>query len=125
MSHMRFTKDHEWVRVEGSVATFGITDHAQDQLGDIVFVELPSVGTALAQGDEAAVVESVKAASEVYAPVSGEVTEINGELEGNPGLVNKEAQGGGWFAKIALSAPEEFEGLMSEAEYQAFLAESV
>jgi glycine cleavage system H protein len=122
---MRFTKDHEWVRVEGSVATFGITDHAQDQLGDIVFVELPSVGTALAQGDEAAVVESVKAASEVYAPVSGEVTEINGELEGNPGLVNKEAQGGGWFAKIALSAPEEFEGLMSEAEYQAFLAESV
>jgi glycine cleavage system H protein len=125
MSHIRFTKDHEWVRVEGSVATFGITDHAQDQLGDIVFVELPSVGTALAQGDEAAVVESVKAASEVYAPVSGEVTEINGELEGNPGLVNKEAQGGGWFAKIALSAPEEFEGLMSEAEYQAFLAESV
>jgi glycine cleavage system H protein len=125
MSHMRFTKDHEWVRVEGSVATFGITDHAQDQLGDIVFVELPSVGTALAQGDEAAVVESVKAASEVYAPVSGEVTEINGELEGNPGLVNKEAQGGGWFAKIALTAPEEFEGLMSEAEYQAFLAESV
>ena len=125
MNHMRFTKDHEWVRVEGSVATFGITDHAQDQLGDIVFVELPSVGTALAQGDEAAVVESVKAASEVYAPVSGEVTEINGELEGNPGLVNKEAQGGGWFAKIALSAPEEFEGLMSEAEYQAFLAESV
>jgi glycine cleavage system H protein len=125
MSHIRFTKDHEWVRVEGSVATFGITDHAQDQLGDIVFVELPSVGTALAQGDEAAVVESVKAASEVYAPVSGEVTEVNGELEGNPGLVNKEAQGGGWFAKIALSAPEEFEGLMSEAEYQAFLAESV
>ncbi len=125
MSQMRFTKDHEWVRVEGSVATFGITDHAQDQLGDIVFVELPSVGTVLAQGDEAAVVESVKAASEVYAPVSGEVTEINGELEGNPGLVNKEAQGGGWFAKIALSAPEEFEGLMSEAEYQAFLAESV
>ncbi|HEX3216625.1 MAG TPA: glycine cleavage system protein GcvH [Aestuariivirgaceae bacterium] len=125
MSHMRFTKDHEWVRVEGSVATFGITDHAQDQLGDIVFVELPSVGTVLAQGDEAAVVESVKAASEVYAPVSGEVTEINGELEGNPGLVNKEAQGGGWFAKIALTAPEEFEGLMSEAEYQAFLAESV
>jgi glycine cleavage system H protein len=125
MSHMRFTKDHEWVRVEGSVATFGITDHAQDQLGDIVFVELPSVGTVLAQGDEAAVVESVKAASEVYAPVSGEVTEVNGELEGNPGLVNKEAQGGGWFAKIALSAPEEFEGLMSEAEYQAFLAESV
>jgi glycine cleavage system H protein len=125
MSQMRFTKDHEWVRVEGSVATFGITDHAQDQLGDIVFVELPSVGTALAQGDEAAVVESVKAASEVYAPVSGEVTEINGELEGNPGLVNKEAQGGGWFAKIALTAPEEFEGLMSEAEYQAFLAESV
>jgi glycine cleavage system H protein len=125
MSHIRFTKDHEWVRVEGSVATFGITDHAQDQLGDIVFVELPSVGTALAQGDEAAVVESVKAASEVYAPVSGEVTEVNGELAGNPGLVNKEAQGGGWFAKIALSAPEEFEGLMSEAEYQAFLAESV
>ena len=125
MSDIRFTKDHEWVRVEGSVATFGITDHAQDQLGDIVFVELPSVGTALAQGDEAAVVESVKAASEVYAPVSGEVTEVNGELEGNPGLVNKEAQGGGWFAKIALSAPEEFEGLMSEAEYQAFLAESV
>ena len=125
MSQIRFTKDHEWVRIDGPIATFGITDHAQDQLGDIVFVELPSVGTALAQGDEAAVVESVKAASEVYAPVSGEVTEINGELEGNPGLVNKEAQGGGWFARIAMSEPKEFEGLMSEAEYQAFLAESV
>ena len=125
MSDLKFTKDHEWVRVEGNIATFGITEHAQDQLGDIVFVELPSVGAAFAQGDEAAVVESVKAASEVYAPVSGEVTEINGELEGNPGLVNKEAQGGGWFVKLAMSEPAELKGLMSEAEYQAFLAGSV
>ena len=125
MSDIRFTKDHEWVRREGNIATFGITDHAQDQLGDIVFVELPAVGAALAQGDEAAVVESVKAASEVYAPVSGAVAAINGELEGNPGLVNKEAQGGGWFVKIAMSEPAEFEGLMGEADYQAFLAESV
>jgi glycine cleavage system H protein len=125
MSDIRFTKDHEWVRLDGNIATFGITDHAQDQLGDIVFVELPAVGTTLAQGDEAAVVESVKAASEVYAPVSGAVTAINGELEGNPGLVNKEAQGGGWFAKIAMSKPKEFGGLMSEAEYRALLAESV
>ena len=125
MSDIRFTKDHEWVRLDGNIATFGITDHAQDQLGDIVFVELPAVGAALAQGDEAAVVESVKAASEVYAPVSGAVTAINGELEGNPGLVNKEAQGGGWFAKIAMSEPKEFGGLMSEAEYRALLAESV
>ena len=121
MSDLKFTKDHEWVRVEGNIATFGITEHAQDQLGDIVFVELPAVGAAFAQGDEAAVVESVKAASEVYAPVSGEVTEINGELEG---LVNKEAQRGGWFAKIAMSEPAELKGLMSETEYQAFLAES-
>jgi glycine cleavage system H protein len=125
MSDLKFTKDHEWVRVEGKIATFGITEHAQDQLGDIVFVELPAVGTAFAQGDEAAVVESVKAASEVYAPLSGAVTEVNGELEGNPGLVNKEAQGGGWFAKLEMSEPSELAGLMSEAEYQAFLAECV
>jgi glycine cleavage system H protein len=125
MSDLKFTKDHEWVRAEGNVATFGITEHAQDQLGDIVFVELPAVGAAFAQGDEAAVVESVKAASEVYAPLSGTVTEVNGELEGNPGLVNKEAQGGGWFAKLEMSEPSELAGLMSEAEYQAFLAESV
>ena len=125
MSDLKFTKDHEWVRVEGTVATFGRTEHAQDQLGDIVIVELPAVGAAFAQGDEAAVVESVQAASEVYAPLSGAVTEVNGELEGNPGLVNKEAQGGGWFAKLEMSEPSELAGLMSEAEYQAFLAESV
>jgi glycine cleavage system H protein len=122
MSETRFTKDHEWVRLEGDIAIFGITDHAQEQLGDIVFVELPSIGADFAQGDEAAVVESVKAASEVYAPVSGAVTEINGELEGNPGLVNNEAQKGGWFAKIKMSDRAEFKGLMSEAEYEAFLA---
>ena len=121
----RYSEEHEWVLLNDGVATIGITDFAQEELGDIVFVELPAVGAALAQGDEAAVVESVKAASEVYAPVSGQVTAINGELEGNPGLVNKEAQGGGWFAKIAMSEPKEFGGLMSEAEYQAFLAESV
>ena len=125
MASIHYTKDHEWVRLDGDTAIVGISHYAQEQLGDIVYVELPPVGKKVGKGEEAAVVESVKAASEVYAPVSGEVTEINGELEGNPGLVNKEAQGGGWFAKIALSAPEEFEGLMSEAEYQAFLAESV
>ena len=125
MSDIRFTKDHEWVRLDGDIATFGITDHAQDQLGDVVFVELPAVGTTVAKGDEAAVVESVKAASEVYAPVTGAVIAINGELEGDPGLVNREAQGGGWFTKIAMSEPKEFGGLMSEAEYRALLAESV
>ncbi|MCD6070875.1 MAG: glycine cleavage system protein, partial [Microvirga sp.] len=99
----RYTKDHEYIRVEGDAGIVGISDYAQGQLGDVVFVELPSVGKTLAKGDEAAVVESVKAASEVYAPVSGEVIEVNSELEASPGTVNEDAAGRGWFMKIRLT----------------------
>lgn len=117
----RYTKDHEYVRVEGDTATVGITDYAQEQLGDVVFVELPELGKAVAKGTEAAVVESVKAASEVYAPVSGEVVAVNGELEATPGTVNEDPAGRGWFVKLKLKDPAELDGLMSESEYQAFL----
>ena len=103
---MRYTKDHEYVRVEGDIGTIGITDYAQSQLGDVVFVELPAVGKAVAKGGEAAVVESVKAASEVYAPVSGEVVDVNGELEGAPADVNEDPAGKGWFFKIKPGRPE-------------------
>ncbi|MEZ5839291.1 MAG: glycine cleavage system protein GcvH, partial [Hyphomicrobiales bacterium] len=109
MSMIRFTEDHEWVRVEGDTATIGITDYAQSQLGDIVFVELPAVGRSLAKGDEAGVVESVKAASEVYAPVSGEVVAVNATLETAPETVNSAAEGDGWFAKVKLSDTGELE----------------
>lgn len=121
MAELRFTKEHEWVRVDGDVATCGITDYAQSQLGDVVFVELPAVGKKVSQGGEAAVVESVKAASEVYAPVSGEVVEVNGGLPDNPGLVNTGAMGDGWFMKIRLSNKGELAKLMDEAAYKAFL----
>lgn len=117
-----FTKDHEWVRVEGDSGTVGITDYAQSQLGDVVFVELPAVGKAVAQGDEAAVVESVKAASEVYAPVSGTVTAVNEALEGEPALVNTAAETDGWFLALKLADPAELEGLMDAAAYQAYVA---
>jgi glycine cleavage system H protein len=117
----RYTKDHEYIRVEGDAGIVGISEYAQAQLGDVVYVELPSVGKTLAKGDEAAVVESVKAASEVYAPVSGEVVEVNSDLEGAPGAVNEDAAGRGWFLKIRLTDPGELEGLMTEEQYQEFV----
>lgn len=123
MSATRFTKDHEWVRQEGDVAVVGITDFAQEQLGDVVYVELPEIGRRLAQGSEAAVVESAKAASEIYAPVSGEVVAVNDELLGDPAKVNADAQGDGWFIKIRLGDPKEMDTLMDEAAYDAFVAE--
>ncbi|NJM51509.1 MAG: glycine cleavage system protein GcvH [Sphingomonadales bacterium] len=116
-----FTEEHEWIDVDGDVATVGITDYAQEQLGDIVFAEVPASGTQLKKGGDAAVVESVKAASDVYAPVSGEVLEGNDALEGDPALVNSDPEGEGWFFKLTLSDPSELEGLMNAAAYKAFV----
>jgi glycine cleavage system H protein len=116
-----FTKDHEWLDVSGDIATIGITNHAQDQLGDVVFVELPEPGREVAKGGDAAVVESVKAASDVYAPVSGKVTENNSALEDNPSLVNADAEGEAWFFKLELNDKSELEDLMDAAAYAAFL----
>lgn len=116
-----FTEEHEWILVEGDVATVGITDHAQEQLGDVVFVEVPDEGKTFDKGDEAAVVESVKAASDVYSPVSGEVTEGNEALAEDPSLVNSDPEGDGWFFKLTLSDTSELEELMSVSEYKAFL----
>jgi len=116
-----FTKDHEWISVEGDSATVGITDFAQAQLGDVVFVEVPPAGTEVAKGKEAAVVESVKAASDVYAPVSGQVIEGNGALEADPALVNTSPEAEGWFFKLKLSDPAELEGLMDADAYKAFV----
>ncbi len=121
MSSVRYSKDHEWVRVEGDTATVGISEHAQGQLGDVVFVELPEPGRAIAKGEQAAVVESVKAASEVYAPVSGEVVERNDALAERPAMVNEDAEGGAWFFKLRLSDPGELEGLMDRKAYEVFL----
>jgi len=118
---MYFTQDHEWISVEGDSATVGITDYAQAQLGDVVFVEVPPAGTEVAKGKEAAVVESVKAASDVYAPVSGTVTEANAALEADPSLVNTAPEGEGWFFKLTLSNSAELEGLMDDAAYKAFV----
>lgn len=120
---VKYTKDHEWVSVDGDVATVGITDFAQQQLGDIVFVELPEIGRVLEAGQDAAVVESVKAASEVYAPLSGEVVETNAALVEAPASVNTGAEGEGWFFRIRLSNPAELDGLMDRAAYDSFLAE--
>lgn len=117
-----FTQDHEWIEVDGDVGTVGITDYAQSQLGDIVFVDVPEEGKSVAKGDEAAVVESVKAASDVYSPVSGSVIEGNAALADNPALVNEDADGEGWFFKLTLSDPGELDGLMDEAKYEAFVA---
>lgn len=117
-----FTQEHEWIDVDGAIATVGITDFAQGQLGDIVFVELPEEGRTVAKGDDVAVVESVKAASDVYAPVSGEVVEANGALEGDPALVNGDAEGEGWFFRLRLADEKELEGLMDRAAYDAFVA---
>ena len=117
-----FTEDHEWVDVDGDIGTVGISDYAQGQLGDIVFVDVPEEGKTVTKGDEAAVVESVKAASDVYSPVSGTVIEGNADLADNPGLVNEDADGDGWFFKLTLSDPSELEDLMDEAKYEAFVA---
>jgi len=117
-----FTEDHEWIEVEGETATIGITDYAQSQLGDIVFVEVPAAGTKLAKGKEAAVVESVKAASDVYSPVSGTVTEGNSALEDDPALVNTSPESDGWFFKLTIADSGELDGLMDEAKYKDFVA---
>ena len=122
MSGLKYSKDHEWVRVEGDIGTVGISDYAQEQLGDVVYVELPEVSKTVAQNEEAAVVESVKAASEVYAPVSGEVVEVNQALEDDPALVNGDPTGEGWFLKLRLSAPGELDGLMDEAAYADYVS---
>lgn len=122
MSDLKFSKEHEWVRLEGDIATVGISHFAQEQLGVVVFVELPDVGKQVVKDGDAAVVESVKAASEVYAPVSGEIVEVNGELEDDPELVNKSPTGEGWFMKIRLSDASELDGMMDEAAYNDFAA---
>lgn len=120
MADLKYTEEHEWVLIEGDVATCGVSDHAQEQLGDVVFVELPEVGRTVAKDEECAVVESVKAASDVFAPLSGAIVEVNPALEGDPSLVNSEAVSGGWFFKIKLSNPSELEGLMDADAYAAF-----
>jgi glycine cleavage system H protein len=119
---VHYTKEHEWVRVEGDTATVGITNHAQEQLGDIVFAEVPEAGKQLSKGQDAAVVESVKAASDVYAPVSGEVVEGNQAVADDPALVNSDPEGEGWFFKVKLSDASELDGLMDEAAYRDFVA---
>ena len=121
MADTRYTKDHEYIRIEGDTGVVGITSYAQEQLGDVVFVELPSVGKKVDQGGEAAVVESVKAASEIYAPVAGEIVAVNDTLESTPGTVNEDPTGAGWFMKIKISDASQLDGLMNEADYKAFL----
>jgi glycine cleavage system H protein len=121
MSVIYYSEDHEWITVDGGIGAVGITDYAQGQLGDVVFVETPETGAALSKGDEAGSVESVKAASEIFAPVSGEVVEVNETLEDAPGTVNEDAQGAGWFFKIKLSDEGELAGLMDAEAYKAFV----
>jgi glycine cleavage system H protein len=121
MATTYFTEDHEWIRVDGGVATVGITDYAQEQLGDLVFVELPEIGRTLAKGDTAVVVESVKAASDVYAPVDGEIVEANTALSSNPALVNSSATGDGWLWKMKLADESQLSGLLDEAGYKALV----
>lgn len=123
MPTLRFTKDHEWIRQDGDTAIIGITDFAQQQLGDIVYVELPTPGTRIESGKEAAVVESAKAASEVYAPVSGEIVAVNAAIADDPARVNADPMGEGWFLSVKLDDPKALDGLMDEAAYQAFVAE--
>ena len=124
MATERFTKDHEWIRLDGGIATIGITNHAQTQLGDVVFVELPEVGRKATQGEAVAVVESVKAASDVFSPIAGEVTEVNGDLTGQPALVNEDAEGKAWFFRIKVSNAAELDKLMDRAAYEAFVRDS-
>jgi glycine cleavage system H protein len=121
MSDIRYTKEHEWVRVDGQVATVGISNHAQEQLGDVVFVELPEVGRTVGQNAAMAVVESVKAASDVYAPISGEVVEVNDALTDDPALVNSDAEGAGWFCKLKVANLAELDALMDAAAYRSFV----
>ena len=118
----RYTKEHEWIRLDGDTAVVGITEHAQSQLGDVVFVELPEVGKSFAAGDEAAVVESIKAASEIYAPASGEVVAVNDALADTPATVNADAEGKGWFLKLKLKDPGELEKLMTAEQYKDYVA---
>lgn len=122
MSTIRFSEDHEWIAIDGDIGTVGITDHAQEQLGDIVFVDVPETGRIVAKGDDCAVVESVKAASEIYAPVSGEIIEGNAALADAPETANSAPEGAGWFFKIKISDLSELDGLMDEAAYKAFVA---
>ncbi|HEX9648085.1 MAG TPA: glycine cleavage system protein GcvH [Alphaproteobacteria bacterium] len=122
MAARRYTEEHEWITVDGDVGTVGISDYAQEQLGDIVYIELPEAGRKLAQGDEAAVIESVKAASELYAPVDGEVVEVNRRLADEPGLVNADATGDGWFVKLRITDASQLDGLMDDAGYQEFVS---
>ena len=121
---IKYTPDHEWIKVDGNVATFGITHHAQDALGDVVFVDLPEVGKTYAQKDAAAVVESVKAAADVYMPVNGEVLEVNEALRADPSLANSDPLGAGWFFKVSLANPSELDGMMDETSYTSFAADS-
>ena len=121
---IRYTKDHEWVRIDGDLAVCGITDHAQGQLGDVVFVEVPEPGRKVEQGKDAAVVESVKAASEVYAPISGTVAEANAAIVDDPSLVNRDAPGDGWFFKLRDFDRAQFDALMDQAAYEAYVAET-
>ncbi len=118
---LKFTKDHEWLKIDGDVATVGITAHAAEQLGDLVFVQLPEIGTALDKGQEAAVVESVKAASDVYAPLAGEVVAINETIINDPSIVNANPEGDGWFYKLKLADVTAVDGLMDEAAYKTFI----
>ncbi len=120
MSDVKYSKEHEWIRIEGDIAVVGITDHAQEQLGDVVFVDLPAVGTAVDKNGDAAVVESVKAASDVYAPLTGEVVEVNAALEDDPSKVNADAEGDGWFMKIKMADTSELDDLMDADAYKAF-----
>jgi glycine cleavage system H protein len=124
MTTERFTKDHEWIRVEDGIGTVGISVHAQDQLGDVVYVELPDVGRKAGKGEAVAVVESVKAASDVYAPLAGEVTEVNAALADQPGLVNEDAEGRAWFFRLRIADPAELDTLMDRAAYEAFVKEA-
>ena len=124
MATERFTKDHEWIRIDGGVATVGITAHAQTQLGDVVFVELPDVARKVTQGEAVAVVESVKAASDVFAPITGEVVETNNDIVGQPALVNEDAEGKAWFFKLKVTNTAELDALMDRAAYEAFVKES-
>jgi|SRR5262245_6536800 glycine cleavage system H protein len=121
MSTERFTKDHEWIRVDGDIGTVGITHHAQDQLGDVVFVEPPEVGRKATKGEAVAVVESVKAASDIYAPVTGEVTQVNAALAEHPALVNEDAEGRAWFFKLRIANTTELDTLMDRAAYEALV----
>ncbi len=118
-----FTDDHEWIKVEGETATVGITDHAAEQLGEIVFVEVKEAGSQIKKGEEFGTIESVKAASEVFAPVNGEVTEVNGELEANPGLINESAEDQGWLCRVKLADAGQLQGLMDHEAYQKLIAD--